>query len=118
MARLAGRPDCLHCNHSRRGRGHRARSRILAQPGRLAVLPSIISRPIREERVGARRRLQGLAVALALSLSAWPAMAGTVTAIEAVQATPRAYPGSETGAMRDWVQLVWDPVSSQLRPIA
>ena len=65
------------------------------------------------------RLLAGFGIALALSTSlVTPATAGTVTIVDPAAAAPAAVPGSEAGAMRDWVQLVWNPVARKLDRIA
>jgi hypothetical protein len=57
-----------------------------------------------------------LAAVLAISTALTPlgAGAGSVTPVEMPVGQPAAIPGGETGAMRSWVQLVWNPVSRQL----
>jgi hypothetical protein len=65
------------------------------------------------------RLLAGLGIALALSTCLVPAsLAGTVTLVDPAEMTPTAIPGSEPGALRDWVQLVWNPVARKLDRIA
>jgi hypothetical protein len=65
------------------------------------------------------RLLAGLGLALALSTSLVPpSLAGTVTIVDPAERTPIAVPGSEPGVLRDWVQLMWNPVSRALERIA
>lgn len=66
------------------------------------------------------RRLALLLSAVLLSTSLVPAaaLAGTVTLVDPAESAPVAVPGSEAGAMRDWVQLVWNPISRTLERIA
>ncbi len=66
------------------------------------------------------RILAGLGIALILSTSLVPptALAATVTLVDPAAQAPAAIPGSEPGLMRDWVQLVWNPVARQLERIA
>ncbi|MEO7221804.1 MAG: hypothetical protein ABIY37_04970 [Devosia sp.] len=66
-----------------------------------------------------RRILAGLGIALALGTSLMtPALAGTVTAVEDDDRAPTAVPGSEPAIMRDWVQLVWNPIGRTLERVA
>ncbi len=67
-----------------------------------------------------RRILAGLSVALALSSSLVPpgAIAGTMSIVDPAERAPTAVPGSEPGVMRDWVQLVWNPIGRTLERIA
>jgi hypothetical protein len=67
-----------------------------------------------------RRVSAVLAVALALSTSLVPMAprAGTVALIDPASVAPRAVPGSEAGALRHWVQLVWNPLTLQLERVA
>jgi hypothetical protein len=67
-----------------------------------------------------RRILAGLGIALALSASlvSLSAVAGTVSVVDPAEQAPVAVPGSEPGAMRDWVQLVWNPIGRTLERIA
>ncbi len=65
------------------------------------------------------RHLSLLLSAVLLSTSLVPhAFAGTVTLVDPAEHVPVAVPGSEPGVMRDWVQLVWNPVSRTLERIA
>jgi hypothetical protein len=65
------------------------------------------------------RLLAGFGIALALSTCLVPqSLAGTVTIVDPAESTPAAIPGSEPGVMRDWVQLVWNPVARKLERIA
>lgn len=67
-----------------------------------------------------RHRLwAGLGIALALSTSlATPALAGKVTLVDPAESAAAVVPGSEPGVLRDWVQLVWNPVDRRLDRIA
>ncbi len=67
-----------------------------------------------------RRRSALAATFLALSTALTPlaSVAGTVTPVELADAQPMAVPGSEAGAMRSWVQLVWNPVSRTLERVS
>jgi hypothetical protein len=66
-----------------------------------------------------RRILAGLGIALALGTClVLPALAGTVTVVDPAERVPTAVPGSEPGAMRGWVQLVWNPIDRKLERIA
>ncbi|MEO6015394.1 MAG: hypothetical protein ABIQ30_17635 [Devosia sp.] len=67
-----------------------------------------------------RRISAFLALALALSTSLVPvaSLAGTVTLVGPEERAPLAYPGSAEGALRNWVQLVWNPTSRQLERIS
>ncbi|HZY69115.1 MAG TPA: hypothetical protein VFE52_11025, partial [Devosia sp.] len=65
------------------------------------------------------RLLRGLGLALVLGTSlVAPALAGTVTALPPAEQSPAAVPGSEPAALRDWVQLVWNPMTRRLDRIA
>ena len=65
------------------------------------------------------RFLAGLGIVLALSTCLVPpTLAGTVTLVDPAESVPAAIPGSEPGAVRDWVQLVWNPVARKLDRIA
>jgi hypothetical protein len=70
--------------------------------------------------MGYRRVTAGLALALAISTALTPlsGIAGTVTPVEIGAEQPAAVPGAEPGALRNWVQLVWDPVGRKLDRIA
>ena len=73
-------------------------------------LRTLVLRPIGEGQLR-HRLLAGLGIALALSTSLVPpALAGTLTVVDPVESAPAAVPGSEPGAMRDWVQLMWNPL--------
>ena len=66
-----------------------------------------------------RRLLAGLGIALALSTAlVAPALAGTVSLVDPAERIPTAVPGGEPGMLRDWVQLVWNPVARRLDRIA
>ena len=67
-----------------------------------------------------RHRLwAGLGIALALSTSlATPALAGKVTLVDPAESAAAVVPGSEPSVLRDWVQLVWNPVDRRLDRIA
>jgi hypothetical protein len=60
----------------------------------------------------------GIALALGTSLVPLGAIAGTVTLVDPAETVPVAVPGSEAGVMRDWVQLVWNPLSRTLERVA
>ena len=60
----------------------------------------------------------GIALALGTSLAPLAAHAGTVTLVDPAETVPVAVPGSEIGVMRDWVQLVWNPLSRTLERVA
>jgi hypothetical protein len=59
-----------------------------------------------------------LALALTTSLVPAAALGGTVTLVDPASMAPIAAPGSEAGAMRSWVQLVWNPVARQLERVS
>lgn len=63
-----------------------------------------------------RHLLAGLGLALAMGTALVPAgaWAGTVTRVDPATVRPLAVPGSEPGAERSWVQLMWNPVSRRL----
>jgi hypothetical protein len=68
-----------------------------------------------------RRRHLSLLLSVVLSstcLVPLNGIAGTVTLVDPAESAPVAVPGSEAGAMRDWVQLVWNPISRTLERIA
>jgi hypothetical protein len=60
----------------------------------------------------------GIALALGTSLVPLGALAGTVTLVDPAEQAAVAVPGSEAGVMRDWVQLVWNPLSRTLERVA
>lgn len=60
----------------------------------------------------------GIALALGTSLVPLGAIAGTVTLVDPAEQAAVAVPGSEAGVMRDWVQLVWNPLSRTLERVA
>jgi hypothetical protein len=63
--------------------------------------------------------LAGLGIALALSTCLVPpSSAGTVTLVDPAETASTAIPGSEPGAPRDWVQLMWNPIARKLDRIA
>ena len=68
------------------------------------------------------RRLSAIALALVISTSlvpaTWPAFAATIEQIAPAPQTPAIYPGAEPGALRTWVQLVWNPTSRLLERLA
>ncbi|OJX55352.1 MAG: hypothetical protein BGO81_08730 [Devosia sp. 66-22] len=49
---------------------------------------------------------------------ATPALAGKVTLVDPAESAAAVVPGSEPGVLRDWVQLVWNPVDRRLDRIA
>ncbi|MEQ1770331.1 MAG: hypothetical protein ABL879_10875 [Devosia sp.] len=60
-----------------------------------------------------------LGLALAALCLASPALGASVEQVPLPSlATPSAYPGSAAGAMRSWVQLVWDPAARELKRIS
>lgn len=64
-------------------------------------------------------RVQKLALVLALGTAlAAPAVAGTVTPVDPASLNSTAWPGSADGALRSWVQLVWNPVTRQLERLS
>jgi len=65
------------------------------------------------------RLLARLGIALALGTCLVPpSLAGTVMVVDPAERAPTTSPGSEPGAMRDWVQLVWNPIGRKLERIA
>lgn len=65
-------------------------------------------------------RLSAIALALALGSSLVPlapALAGTIETLPA-PAAPATYPGAEPGALRTWVQLVWNPQARRLERLS
>lgn len=66
-----------------------------------------------------RRTLANLALALALTTSlVAPSLAGTVSLVDPASLSSIAYPGSADGALRNWVQLVWNPTTRQLERVS
>jgi hypothetical protein len=65
------------------------------------------------------RILASLGIALALTTClAPPVLAGAVMVVDPAERVPTAIPGTEPGAMRGWVQLVWNPIDRKLDRIA
>ena len=65
-----------------------------------------------------QRSLAHLALALVLTTGlVAPSFAGTVSLVDPASLTSTAYPGSAEGAERNWVQLVWNPVTRQLERV-
>ncbi len=64
-------------------------------------------------------KLTHLALALVLTTSlVAPSLAGTVTPVDPTSLTATVWPGSAAGALRSWVQLVWNPTSRQLERVS
>ena len=66
-----------------------------------------------------RRSTAVLALALAAATALTPVivLAGTVTPVELPATSPTAIPGGETGELRSWVQLVWNPATRALERV-
>ena len=61
-----------------------------------------------------------MALVLSTSLCAplAPSFAATVEQLAPAPITPATYPGAEQGALRTWVQLVWNPITRRLERLS
>lgn len=62
--------------------------------------------------------LMALALSTSLCASVAPSLAASVEQLPSAPSAPAIYPGAEQGALRTWVQLVWNPVTRRLERLS